>query len=198
MISMLTGMLLATASGLNAYIPLLALGLLARFTHIIELPQSWSWLTSDWALITVGVLLVIELIVDKVPALDTVNDVLQTLVRPASGGMVFSAGIDSATVSVDDTEAFTDMSTVWSLVIGIVIALIPHLLKAFSRPILNTVSAGAAAPVVSAAEDTGALGLTLFAIIAPIVGLLFLVAMIWFSVRRIRKARLSRREPGLS
>ena len=40
----LTGFGLASAAGLNAYIPLLALGLLARFTDLVSLPAGWAWL----------------------------------------------------------------------------------------------------------------------------------------------------------
>ncbi|WP_217132561.1 DUF4126 domain-containing protein [Leucobacter chinensis] len=192
MIAMLTGLLLATAAGLNAYVPLLALGLLARFTQLIDLPEAWSWIASDWALIALAVLFVIEVVVDKVPALDFVNDIVQTVVRPASGGMVFSAGLSSDTVSVADPEAFSDVSFWWPMVAGIVIALLPHLFKAIARPVLNTLSAGAAAPIVSVAEDTGAVGLSFAAIIAPLIGLVLLIVLTWVAIRGMKKARRAR------
>src|SRR5690606_35019878 len=113
----------------------------------------------------------------------------------ASGGMVFSAGLGSDTVAVTD-PTFTDSATIWPLITGIAIALIPHILKAIARPILYTVSGGLTAPVVSTLEDSSAVGLTIFAILAPIIGVLFLIAIAWFAVRRMKKARLSRREPG--
>lgn len=194
--AVLTGTLLATAAGLNAYVPLLAIGLLARFTNVIDLPDAWVWLMSDWALILVSVLFVIEVLVDKFPALDTVNDVIQTVIRPASGGMVFAAGAGSETVAVADPHMLTDMSAVWPIVVGIVIALVPHLVKALARPIINSLSGGIAAPVVSTAEDTGSIGLTILAVFAPLVGIVFLVFLIWVAFRYMRKARLSRKEPG--
>jgi hypothetical protein len=43
-VELITGYGLATAAGLNAYIPLLAVGLLGRFTDLITLPHTWSWL----------------------------------------------------------------------------------------------------------------------------------------------------------
>lgn len=196
MMAVLTGTLLATAAGLNAYVPLLAIGLLARFTNVIDLPDAWVWLMSDWALILVSVLFVIEVLVDKFPALDTVNDVIQTVIRPASGGMVFAAGAGSETVAVADPHMLTDMSAVWPIVVGIVIALVPHLVKALARPIINSLSGGIAAPVVSTAEDTGSIGLTILAVFAPLVGIVFLVFLIWVAFRYMRKARLSRKEPG--
>ena len=38
-VELLTGLGLASAAGLNAYIPLLAMGLLGRFTDLVNLPQ---------------------------------------------------------------------------------------------------------------------------------------------------------------
>jgi hypothetical protein len=51
---LLTGLGLATAAGLNAYIPLLALGLLSRFTELITLPQGWAWLENGWVMTIVA------------------------------------------------------------------------------------------------------------------------------------------------
>jgi uncharacterized membrane protein len=89
---LLTGFGLATAAGLNAYIPLLTLGLLARFTDLVTLPAGWAWLENGWVMAIVAVLLVVEVVADKVPALDSVNDVIQTFVRPTAGGIVFGSG----------------------------------------------------------------------------------------------------------
>jgi len=62
---LLTGFGLATAAGLNAYIPILILGLLARFTDVITLPHAWSWLENGWVLTIVAVLLAVEVVADK-------------------------------------------------------------------------------------------------------------------------------------
>ncbi|MDT5064653.1 MAG: hypothetical protein QOK02_808, partial [Mycobacterium sp.] len=95
----LTGLGLASASGLNAYIPLLAMGLLARFTDLVNLPHGWAWLENGWVLVIVAVLLAVEVVADKIPALDSINDVVQTFVRPTSGGIVFGAGTASQTAA---------------------------------------------------------------------------------------------------
>ena len=87
MFEVLTGAGLAAAAGLNAYIPLLAIGLLSRFTDLVSLPPGWAWLENGWVQIILGVLLVIEIVADKVPAVDSVNDWIQTIVRPAAGGI---------------------------------------------------------------------------------------------------------------
>ena len=83
---LLTGFGLATAAGLNAYIPLLALGLLSRFTDLVTLPHGWTWLENGWVMAIVAVLLVVEIVADKIPALDSINDAIQTFVRPTAGG----------------------------------------------------------------------------------------------------------------
>ena len=95
---LLTGFGLATAAGLNAYIPLLALGLLSRFTDLVTLPHGWAWLENGWVMAIVAALLVVEVVADKIPALDSVNDAIQTFVRPTAGGIVFGSGTAAQTV----------------------------------------------------------------------------------------------------
>lgn len=89
---LMTGFGLASAAGLNAYIPLLSMGLLGRYTNLVNLPQVWSWLENGWVISIVAVLLIVEIVADKIPALDSVNDTIQTFVRPTSGGIVFGSG----------------------------------------------------------------------------------------------------------
>src|SRR6266542_1575252 len=96
----LTGLGLATSAGLNAYIPLLAIGLLARYTDLITLPASWAWLENGWVVVILVILLAIETVADKVPLVDHANDVIQTFVRPTSGGLAFGAASGSSTVTV--------------------------------------------------------------------------------------------------
>ena len=45
-LAVLTGIGLSASAGLNAYIPLLAIGLLGRYSDLIELPSGWAWLTN--------------------------------------------------------------------------------------------------------------------------------------------------------
>lgn len=193
MTAVLTGGLLATAAGLNAYVPMLLLGLLGRFTTFVELPEAWAWITSDWALGVLVVLFIVEALVDKVPLFDTINDVLQTVVRPAAGGMVFAAGSGSETVAVTDPSALNEQGMLWPIIIGAVIALVPHLLKSLGRPVLNAMTGGTSAAVVSTVEDAGAIAISVLAIIIPIAALLLLLGVIWAIVLRIRKARRQRR-----
>lgn len=192
MLEAITGLSLAAAAGLNAYIPLLGLGLLSRFTEVIALPDGWAWLEGNWALGIIGALLLIEVVVDKVPALDTANDVLQSVVRPASGGLVFSAGASSSTLAVSDPEAFMHSSAFWPFVFGIVIALVPHILKLVSRPVVNLATAGLGASVMSTLEDITAVIVTVLAVLLPLLALGVMVLLAVLGVRWIRRIRARR------
>ncbi len=82
---------LSSSAGLNAYIPLLIVALLARFTPLIELGAPWHLLTNGWIIALLSILLLIEIFADKIPAVDSINDVIQTFVRPTAGAILFAA-----------------------------------------------------------------------------------------------------------
>jgi len=193
MLELLTGAGLAAAAGLNAYIPLLVMGLAGRLDWI-QLPAGWTWLENEWVLLIIGVLLVVEIVADKVPAVDSVNDWIQTVVRPASGGIVFAGGIGTSTVAVDDPETFFSSGAWVPVVIGIGLALLVHLAKMAVRPIANLGTAGIAAPVLSTAEDGVSLVLVVLALVAPLLVLLGLALMVVGFVLLVRAVRRRRRE----
>jgi hypothetical protein len=192
MLEALTGTGLATAAGLNAYIPLLTVGLLSRFTDVITLPDSWRWLENPWVLGIIAVLLVIELIADKVPVVDHINDVVQTAVRPTAGGLTFGASSSSETVTVDDPAAFFADHSWVPILVGVVLALLVHAAKAAVRPVVNSTTMGLGAPVVSTLEDGVSLSMSVVAILLPLLVLAFLIglaALFWWLWRRRAQRR---------
>lgn len=193
MLELLTGAGLAAAAGLNAYIPLLVMGVAGRFDWI-QLPSGWAWLENEWVLGIVAVLLVVEIVADKVPAVDSVNDWLQTVVRPASGGIVFAGGIGTETVAVTDPETFFTSGAWVPVAIGIGLALLVHVGKMMVRPIANLATGGLAAPVLSTAEDGASLGLVVLALVAPVLIVLAFAALIVVFVLLMRSIRRRRRE----
>ncbi|MCU1438693.1 MAG: hypothetical protein JWP66_1780 [Naasia sp.] len=193
MLEALTGTGLAAAAGLNAYIPLLALGLLARFTDVIGLPVGWVWLENDGVLAILGVLFLVEIVADKVPALDTINDIVQTAIRPAAGGIVFGSGTSAQTPAISDPGEFFTSGSWVPVAGGIVIALLVHLAKAGTRAAANAASAGVAAPVLSVAEDVASVGLVLAAILLPVLVLFALAVVVLGMVLLVRRARRRRR-----
>ncbi|MGK5678922.1 DUF4126 domain-containing protein [Actinoplanes sp. URMC 104] len=189
MLEALTGTGLAASAGLNAYIPLVTMGLLARYTDVIDLPTGWSWLSNGWTLLILAVLLAIEVVADKVPVVDHVNDVVQTVVRPTAGGLAFGAGSSSETVTVSDPGSFFGSHQWVPIAAGVVIALVVHGVKAASRPVVNATTAGVGAPVASTAEDIGSVVMSVLAIVLPVLVLVGLVAMVLAGVWVVRRRR---------
>jgi hypothetical protein len=194
-LEVLTGSGLAASAGLNAYIPLLLMGLLARYTDLMDLPSGWQWLGNGWVILILAVLLAIEVVADKVPVVDHVNDVVQTVVRPTAGGLAFGAGSTSETVTVSDPDTFFSSHQWVPVVVGVLIALGVHLLKSAARPVINATTAGFGAPVASTAEDATSVVMSVVAILLPVLVLVFLVGLVaslfWF-LRRRRERRAAR------
>jgi hypothetical protein len=190
----LTGTGLAASAGLNAYIPLMIMGLLARFTDAIDLPHGWQWLSNGWVLAVLTALLAIEVVADKVPIVDHLNDVVQTVVRPTAGGIVFGAGSSSQTATVTDPGSFFGSHQWVPIAAGVIIALCVHGVKAAARPVVNLTTGGLGAPVASTAEDLGSIVMSLLAILVPILVLLALVLLVSSAIWVIRRRRQRKRQ----
>jgi hypothetical protein len=173
---------LSASAGLNAYIPLLLVGLLARYTHTITLSPPWDTLTDPWVLLVLAVLLLVEILADKIPAVNHANDAIQTLIRPVAGAIVFAAS----------AHVISDVHPVVSMICGLFVAGAVHGAKALAiRPAVTATTGGAANPIVSALEDVVATGLSIIAILLPVVlGALICIAsawIIWLILRRINR-----------
>jgi len=189
MFELLTGTGLAVAAGLNAYIPLLVLGVAGRLLDFVELPAAWAWLENPWVIAALSVLLVIEIIADKVPVVDSINDWLQTIIRPAAGGIAFGTGAAAETAVVSDPEAFFSSNAWVPVVVGILLALGTHATKMLARPALNAATAGTAAPIVSAAEDFSSVFLSVLALLIPALGIAVIAGLILLVISRMRHSR---------
>lgn len=173
--SILAAFGLSAASGLNAYIPLLLVGLTARFTDWIELAPPFDLLTNEWVLGALAILLGIEFFADKIPLVDHANDAIQTFVRPAAGAILFAS----------EAQVITSIHPVVALILGLLVAFGVHATKATARPLVTVATGGVGNPVVSTVEDVASVGLTLTAILAPLlllfafIALLLAAYMIW-------------------
>jgi uncharacterized membrane protein len=175
---LLTSIGLAVPAGLNAYIPLLAVAVASRLGWM-ELAEPFDLLGSWWAIALISVLLVVELLADKFHAVDSVNDAVQTVVRPAAGGIVFAAG--SSTVF--------ETNPVLLLAAGIILAGGVHAMKATARPAINTATAGTGGPAVSVVEDLYAAVMSFFAITLPLIAAALGVLLVFLLVRVFRRRR---------
>ena len=192
MFAAVTGMGLSAAAGLNAYIPFLVVAMVARFTDFITLPQSYAWIESWWAIGIGAVLLMAEVVLDKIPAVDTVNDMVQTFIRPMMGGLIFAA--TSAAAGLDTSTWMTQHPWI-GVVLGVVTSGLVHGGKTVARPVINAGTLGFGAPVASTVEDGASVGLSLAALFAPLLALVLLVLLawlliwLWLTVRRWRRRR---------
>ncbi len=177
---LLTAFGLASASGLNAYIPLLIVALMARFTTWLKLNPPFDVLTNEWVIGALMVLLLIEVVVDKIPAADTVNDIIQTFVRPTAGAILFASS----------ANAITELHPVIAAILGLVLAFGVHATKSAARPVVTASTAGLGNAFVSVGEDVVATGVSFAALFAPIViGVMLLIVAIvvlWWMLGRNR------------
>jgi hypothetical protein len=193
MLEILAGTGLATAAGLNAALPLLLLGVLDRWTSLVDLPSAWDWLADPWVLVILAVLLVVDVVADKVPGLDHVNDIVSTVVRPTAGGLAFGAGSASETVAVTDPASFFTSHQWVPVAVGVVLALTVHTGKALARPVVNATTLGVGGPVVSVAEDITSVGLAVSAIVLPLLVVVLLAVLVWGGVQVVRRRAARRR-----
>jgi len=169
----------SAAAGLNAYLPLLIVGLLARYTDLITLNSPWNALESPWVLGVLVILLIIEMTVDKIAIADSVNDILQTVVRPAAGAILFAAS----------GNLIANTSPVLAMALGIVAAGSIHAVKATARPLVTATTGGLGNPVISVIEDVASIALTLLAILVPILTVVLLLIAVWLVLRWVRRRR---------
>jgi uncharacterized membrane protein len=173
---------LSASAGLNAYIPLLVVGVIAHYTDWINLNSPWDTLANPWILILLGVLVIIEMVADKVPAVNHINDVIQTVVRPAAGAIAFAAS----------AKVVTDINPVLALACGLLVAGSVHVVKAAAiRPAVTATTGGTANIPVSIAEDIVSTVVSILAIVIPIVMgvllVLFLAFLLWWLWKRTDK-----------
>ena len=172
---------LSASAGLNAYIPLLVVGVLAHYTNLIKLNAPWDTLSNPWILILLGILLIIEMLADKIPAVNHINDLIQTGVRPVAGAIAFAAS----------TNVFHGINPILAMACGLLVAGSIHLIKAAAvRPLVTVTTAGAGNVPVSIAEDLTSTVVSFLSILVPITIAVLLVILIlflfWWWARRTR------------
>jgi hypothetical protein len=173
-----TALGLSTAAGLNAYLPLLILGLLSRYTDLITLPAPWDALESPVVLGIVAAVGIIDFVGDKVPVVDHVLHVLGLFVAPVAGGIVALASAHAVDVEPGVAGA-----------IGVVAALATQAGRLAVRPVATATTAGAANPVVSLGEDGVSGTLSFTAIVWPVLAFLLVAALAVLLVVLIRRWR---------
>jgi hypothetical protein len=173
---------LSASAGLNAYLPLLVVALLARFTNLITLSAPWDGLKSWWIIGLLVVLSLIEFFADKVPAVNHVNDAIQTFIRPAAGAILFAAS----------AKVVTEVHPILSIAIGLLVAGSVHAVKAMAvRPAVTATTGGAGNIPVSILEDLIAAVVSILSVVVPVLIACLLIMLtswiIWLLWRRANR-----------
>lgn len=171
------GIGLSSVAGVRAYLPLVLVGLFARF-GLFDLSAPFGLLYNWFVIGVLFALALVEGVLDKIPALDTAVDVVQTPVRIVAGAVLFSAALGAG----------LDVGAIPELAAGGGIAGIVSVFKALLRPPANISTAGVSAPFLSGSEDAVALVGGVVAVLVPLVSLI-LVAFLLYVFYRIRKRR---------
>jgi hypothetical protein len=173
------GVGLASVAGVRAFVPLALYVLFARLGFIV--PPDLLGLPGDWAVVGVfAALAVVEILLDKVRALDPGFGYAMVVVRVLAGAALFETMLEPG--------ALLDGRAVPGLVVGGGIAAVVAVLKVILRPSFNTEAAGVSTAFLSAIEDVVAVLGGLIGLFLPFLPLL-LVGFLLFFFNRIRKRR---------
>ncbi len=184
MMDIFTAFGLSASAGLNAYIPLLVVSLLARFSGWIELHIPWNAMESWWVIGVLFLLSLVEFFADKIPAVNHVNDLIQTFVRPTAGAIVFAASANVA-----------EVHPVLAMIAGLLVAGGVHAAKSVAvRPTVTAATGGTGNVPVSILEDLISTILSILAIVIPVliaaVIILLVSWVIWYLWRRSNRQSL--------
>jgi hypothetical protein len=147
------------------------IGCLAHYTNLVKLTPPFDTLANPWILIMLGILLIIEMLADKIPAVNHLNDLIQTFVRPVAGAIAFAAG----------TNVIHGIHPVVALACGLLVAGGVHVAKSAAvRPLVTASTGGAGNVPVSVAEDVASTAVSLTSILVPIAIAVLVAALIIF------------------
>jgi len=159
------GLLLAWMAGIRAYLTVFGVGL-AGLLGWVDLPPALEATQSWWVLGTSGALALAEFFADKIPGVDSVWDLLQTLARIPAGAFLAAAALSP------DGELGAG-----ALAAGAGVALASHALKSGTRALLNTSPEPVSNWAASAAEDTIVVGGLALALAHPWLALAIVVGI---------------------
>ncbi|GAA4808797.1 DUF4126 domain-containing protein [Litoribaculum gwangyangense] len=176
-ISICLGVGLAASAGFRVFLPLFALSL-ASYFDVWQLNESWQWIGSQTALITLGVATLVEIFAYFIPYIDNLLDSIAVPLATMAGTAVMLS-----TVS-DLSPAIT-----WSLAIiagGGTAAAIAG--TSSTTRLASTVSTGGLAnPIVSTLETIIAIVMSLISIFIPIIAIILVTIMLLFIFRLYKK-----------
>jgi hypothetical protein len=165
----------AWLSGINLYATILTLGLLQRF-GFVNLPGDLGYLSHNWIIAASAALFLVQFVADKIPAVDSIWDVIHTFIRVPAGAVLAATAF----------AHFDPRVRLLAFLLGGGIALSSHSAKTATRVVANTTPEPFSNIALSLLGDALTIGGTLLMAVHPIVWIAFVVIAILFSVLLIR------------
>lgn len=201
---------LAFASGLNAYLPLLAYSISVRWLHLYNMNPHLAFLTQNWCIAALVILTILDFVADKIPLVDHAWDAIHTVIRPIAGALVAVAAsshyvsglsITSINVSPLTETVFAALSTVnfvipvtgavllIILLIGGGLAALSHITKSTTRLVSTITTLGFLNIGLSVLEDILVVILILLSLYASAIMLILLILLVLILVPRLIRIR---------
>ena len=182
-ISVALGIGLAAATGFRVFLPLLIAALAARFGHL-PLNDAFGWLATAPALFTLGSAAVLETLAYYIPGVDHALDVI------ASPAAVAAGIVASASVMTDVPPA-----VMWpvAIIAGGGVAGLTKGSTAVVRAKSAALTGGLANPVISTVETVGATGIALLAVVVPLICVVLVGVLLYWSGRKAGRILFGRR-----
>jgi hypothetical protein len=197
---------LAFASGLNAYLPMLAFALSVRWLHMYKLNPHFAFVTQTWFIAALVILALLDFVADKIPFIDHVWNAIHGLIRPFAGAVVAivasshvlpATPIASATDHVASGAAMvplsvlpiTGISLLVILIIGGVLAALGHSTKSTARIVSTLTTAGFLNAVLSLIEDVLVVIIILLSLFAASIMFILLILLLLVLVPRFMRTR---------
>lgn len=185
------GLVLAWLAGIRVYLTVFGVGLAGLFGWL-DLPDALEVTRSPWVLGVAGALAIAEFFADKIPGVDSVWDLLHTLLRVPAGAFLAAAAL-----SPDGDLGAGALAT------GAGVAFASHALKAGSRALINTSPEPVTNWAASATEDVAVVGGLALAFSHPLIALAIVVLLslaialpVWWLWRRLRRGLRGGVQPG--
>lgn len=204
---------LAFASGLNAYLPLLAYSISVRWLHLYKVNPNLAFLTQNWCIAALIILTILDFVADKIPLIDHAWDAIHTLIRPIAGALVaaaasshfvsgtsitiihfspLSAIVCAALSTVNTDIPVTGIVLLVIILIGGGLAALSHITKSTTRLVSTVTTLGFLNLGLSVIEDVLVVVIILLSLFASTIMLILLVLLILILVPRLMYARKRR------
>ncbi len=181
-ISICLGVGLSVSVGFRVFLPLFTLSLAAYF-NVWELNESWQWIGSSTALITLGIATVIEIVAYFIPYVDNLLDTIAVPLAALAGTAVMMSTV------VDLSPVVT-----WSLAIiagGGTAAAIAGT-SSTTRLASTATTGGLANPIVSTLETGTAAAMSIVSIFLPILAIVFVLIILFIIFKLFKKFKPSK------